>query len=260
MLARLFFLILGVAIAAGGYLIWRPDALGHPVHIHLGVFTPYRLVIAALLGQIGAMVAIAGLLRRSAGADAARRTRSQTPALDADPHGGPAAVHPTVRQETYVSMMRHGDDLLKVGRADAALDFYRHAVALSRTAVEHEPEAIETRRQLADALSGLAIAHDELRQLDQAIENHEQSLTLRRAVARQAPDDSTAVRLQCVELQRLADCRAARGQRSRARDLYAESLALEEQLAARDPKNPLLRDDLAATRRRIGELGVAQVV
>ena len=78
-----------------------------------------------------------------------------------------------------------------------------------------------------------------------------------RGLCREAPSDRDAIRRQCVELQRLADCRAVRGQRSRARDLYAESLALEEQLASSHPNDRLLLDDLAATRRRMEELGSA---
>lgn len=251
MLARLFFLIVGAAIAAAGYLLWRPEALAHPIHVQLGLFEPYRAIIAALLGEVGFAVAVAGLLRRSA----SRRAAAASPHI-AIP-AARAVLHPTVRRETYAAMMRHGDELSKIGREDAALEFYRHAVTLARAETEHSPAAFAARTQLADALSGQAIAHDELRQHDAAIDLHEQALAIRRSLTHEAPADRAVIRSQCVELQRLADCRAARGQRSRARDLYAESLALEEQLASSHPNDRMLLDDLAVTRRRAAELGVS---
>ncbi len=66
MIGRILGVIIGVAIAATGYGLWRPATFGKYVdfaHFNLGDFAPYHSLVAWLIIVVGAAVAIAALQR-----------------------------------------------------------------------------------------------------------------------------------------------------------------------------------------------------
>jgi hypothetical protein len=90
--------------------------------------------------------------------------------------------------------------------------------------------------------------------METAIAAHEESLKLRRQAVAEAPDDKTALRGLSLGLERLADTREARGHRSRALDLYQESLPIAMRLVADHPSEPIYAKDLETTKMRVAEL------
>ena len=63
MWGRLLGLVAGLALVGEAFVLWRPVVVGGAVHPDLGPFTSYRLIIAALVAVVGAVVAVASILR-----------------------------------------------------------------------------------------------------------------------------------------------------------------------------------------------------
>ena len=180
------------------------------------------------------------------------------PTVEPEPEAAPSSPEPAASPDDFAVLMSKGDKLAAEGRADEALEPYSDALALARSAYTSHPSADAT-RALAGALKSTADVYDDQGRLDTAIEHYDEALKLNRTLAASgSPTDRRALSL---TLERLADCREARGHRSRAADLYRESLEIAKGLANDDPQNPLYAQDLAVTQRRIEELdGVATPV
>ncbi len=116
------------------------------------------------------------------------------------------------------------------------------------------------RSRLADLLKKSGDLHEADGRLGDAIEAYEESATLRRAVVAAAPDDVRELRWLWLTLEVLADCREARGQRSRASALYKEALAAGERSVALAPEDAELAVRLVHTRQEIERLEVLLAV
>jgi hypothetical protein len=137
-----------------------------------------------------------------------------------------------------------GDFARSQGKTDDAAEAYDEALAYARK--------LGDKAALADALINVGdMAYDEHR-LDQAVQAYDEVVDLRRAMVSAAPADLEAKRGLSLALERLADVREDRGHRMRALDLYRESMVITTKLASADPAR--FADDLAITRRRLGEL------
>lgn len=144
-----------------------------------------------------------------------------------------------------------GDFLRGQGRGEDAAEAYSRALSYARLIHDITPEDPVAAADLAGALVNVGDMAAEEGRIDAAIGAFEQAVDLRRAVvsvgARRA--DRRAL---SIALERLADVREDRGHRSRALDLYRESMALAGALASEDPQR--YGADLAVTRQRLGEL------
>lgn len=130
------------------------------------------------------------------------------------------------------------------GKAADAAEAYETALSYAR-----DVEPLDT-LLLAGALTDMGDVAMERRRPDLALPLYEELLALRRAQAEDGAVESR--RLLSLALERFADAREARGHRSRALDLYRESLVIAEALAALDPAR--FGDELTMTRERVTEL------
>ena len=150
-----------------------------------------------------------------------------------------------------------GDDHEHLLAAQDAGDFAR-AQGQADDAAEAYETALAYGRRLGDAATLAAclinrgdMAH-ETHRLDDAARAYEEALTLRRGLAEAAPWNAAGRRALSLALERLADVREGRGHRTRALDLYRESLDIAGSLALADPAR--YGPDLEVTRRRVAEL------
>jgi len=150
-----------------------------------------------------------------------------------------------------------GDDREQLLAAQAAGDFAR-AQGQAEEAAEAYDTALAHARRLDDpeALAGCLINTGDMayeaHRLEDASRAYEEAVALRRGAAEAAPWNAAARRALSLSLERLADVREDRGHRSRALDLYRESLDIAGGLAVADPAR--YGEDLEITRRRVTEL------
>jgi tetratricopeptide (TPR) repeat protein len=147
-------------------------------------------------------------------------------------------------RERLLAAQDAGDFARAQGRTEDAAEAYEAALAHARRL--DDPET------LAGCLINVGDMAHEARRLDDAGRAYEEALDLRRGLAEAAPRDAAGRRALSLSLERLADVREDRGHRSRALDLYRESLDIAGRLAAADPAR--YGEDLEATRRRLAEL------
>nr|QQZ49779.1 tetratricopeptide repeat protein [Phenylobacterium glaciei] len=185
------------------------------------------------------------------GARSLRRGQAGAPR----PHQGRTLVRS--RRQCPAAFVVGGDDHERRIAAQDAGDFAR-AQGLTDQAADAYDEALTYARQigepaaLADALTNVGdVAYEEQR-LDTAVDAYEEALALRRTFVQGKPADLAGKRALSLALERLADAREDRGHRTRALDLYKQSLDISEALASADPV--AYGEDLAVTRRRLAEL------
>lgn len=144
-----------------------------------------------------------------------------------------------------------GDFFRGQGRVEDASEAYGRALSYARLVHDITPEDPAAGADLAGALINVGdMATDEGR-IDAAIGAYEEAVSLRRRVVTIGGRRGDR-RALSVALERLADAREDRGHRSRALDLYQESLSLAGTLASEDPQR--YGADLAVTRQRMSEL------
>lgn len=87
MVSRILSLALGAALAALAVLTWRPELYGAGApQVDLGLYNPYRDMVAMTLGVMGALIVIAAIVRRSSRRQATSAPMSfETDATDSDP-------------------------------------------------------------------------------------------------------------------------------------------------------------------------------
>jgi tetratricopeptide (TPR) repeat protein len=176
----------------------------------------------------------------------------QTAPAPAPAEAAAEAAAPAASAGPIGRLMAEGDRLLADGRLNEALDPYSEALDFARADHAARPGDAQAACILAAALKSNADLYDEQGRLDAAIDLYEQALKLSRGLAASGgPEDQRRLSLM---LERLGDCREARGHRSRAADLYRESLALAEHLAREHPDERLYAQDLQVTRGRLEEL------
>lgn len=265
-LVRILEFFSGIAVTYAGYFII--SAVGWPEPIQSMVFE--RKVIGGLIVALGLALIWSAFkpkprARAKSVAPLAPVDFTASPEAAPEPHSEPAAAEtPVVHAEApspalavaatgeMAALLATGDRLFAEGRPDEALDPYSRALDLARQAYEAHPQDAQAARDLAGALKSNADVYDEEGRLDTAIDHYEEALKLNRVLA--SSGSATDQRSLSLVLERLGDCREMRGHRSRAADLYRESLTIAEGLAQSDPGNSLYADDLAVTRRRLSEL------
>lgn len=146
--------------------------------------------------------------------------------------------------ERFTVAQDAGDFARAQGKLDWAAEAYDEALGYARQVGDFS--------NLAGALINVGDMAYEERRLDAATAAYEEALKLRRTLAVGAPWDMAARRNLSLALERLADVREDRGHRSRALDLYRESLGVAAGLATADPAR--YAEDLEVTRRRMSEL------
>lgn len=147
-------------------------------------------------------------------------------------------------RERMLAAQDRGDFARGQGQADAAAEAYDEALSYARR--------LGDKAALADALINVGdVAYDEQR-LEAAVHAYEECLSLRRDLAAGDPTNLSAKRRLSLVLERLADAREDRGHRTRALDLYRESLGVAQHLAAANAAR--YGKDLEFTRRRVEEL------
>ncbi len=131
----------------------------------------------------------------------------------------------------------------------AALAAYLDAVELARAAVLQQPEAVQTRNDLAMTLqkSGLGLLHVH-NDLNGAASALEESLLLSEQLAAEDPSNAAARQDLSGALQNLAFLAERRGEPQRARELLERAITNQAELAARaeafDPKLRQLEGEL----------------
>jgi len=147
-------------------------------------------------------------------------------------------------RQRLLAALDAGDFARAQGQAEDAAEAYGEALAYARRL--GDPEA------LADGLTNCGDMAYEAHRLDEAAQAYEEGLDLRRGLVEAAPWNAAGRRALSLALERLADLREDRGHRSRALDLYRESLEIAGGLARADPAR--YGADLAVTRQRLAEL------
>ena len=147
-------------------------------------------------------------------------------------------------RERLLAAQDTGDFARAQGQADEAAEAYDQALAYGRRL--GDPEVLA-----ACLINAGDMAH-EAHRLDDAARAYEEALALRRGLAEAAPWNAAGRRALSLALERLADVREDRGHRTRALDLYRESLDIAGSLALADPAR--YGPDLEVTRRRVAEL------
>jgi tetratricopeptide (TPR) repeat protein len=146
--------------------------------------------------------------------------------------------------ERLLAAQDTGDFARAQGQVDDAADAYDEALAYARMLGDDEV--------LAGCLINKGDMAYEAHRLDEAGQAYDEALGLRRRLAEDAPWNAAGRRALSLTLERLADLREDRGHRSRALDLYRESLDIAGSLAVADPAR--YGPDLDVTRRRLAEL------
>lgn len=147
-------------------------------------------------------------------------------------------------REQMLAAQDRGDFARGQGHFEDAAEAYDDALTYARK--------LGDRAALADALINVGdVAYDEQR-LEAAVHAYEECLALRRDLATGDPTNLSAKRRLSLVLERLADAREDRGHRTRALDLYKESLGVAQHLAAANAAR--YGKDLEFTRRRVAEL------
>lgn len=154
-------------------------------------------------------------------------------------------------EERLAAAQDLGDFARSHGDGEDAAEAYDAALGYARQLMDAAPTDPGRMATLSGVLTGVGdVAQDEGR-LDAALEAYEEAVSLCRKVAAVAPSPG-ARRALSLALERLADAREDRGHRVRALDLYRESFDIAADLASIDPQ--AYGEDLAVTRRRLGEL------
>jgi tetratricopeptide (TPR) repeat protein len=267
MYGRVVGVLAGLALVALAVAVWRPELYASGFEIDIGPFAAYRPETSGLIAAVGLVIAIAALRRPRA--TPAKKVAPPTSPDDAprpmltlsDPapakvvgrSAEPMAQPRNPDRAAFVTATDAGDHFRLQGAYDDAMDHYAVALHHARDGLAKHPEERQAQADLAAALTNVGDVHDAQGRLDRALEAHEESLALRRALA-EGSTDRQALRGLSLGLERLADTREARGHRTRALDLYRESLPIAERLAAAHPGDPVLAADLAATRGNIATL------
>ena len=147
-------------------------------------------------------------------------------------------------QQRLLAAQDAGDFARAQGQAEDAAEAYAEALTYARQG--RDAEAIA-----ACLINSGDMAH-EAHRLDDATQAYEEACALRRRLVEIAPWDAAGRRALSLSLERLADVREDRGHRTRALDLYRESLGIAESLAVVDRAR--YGQDLEITRRRLTEL------
>ncbi len=146
--------------------------------------------------------------------------------------------------ERLLAAQDAGDFARAQGQAEEAAEAYGEALAYARRG--HDPDT------LAACLINTGDMAYEAHRLDDATRAYEEACALRRGLVEAAPWNAAGRRALSLSLERLADVREDRGHRTRALDLYRESLGIAQSLAVVDPAR--YAHDLDITRRRMTEL------
>lgn len=177
------------------------------------------------------------------------------PALDE-----PAAAPPVDHRARLAELTLAADEAKAAGRADDAFNLYEDAVAEARALHAAGPNDPQAQASLAEAVGRVALMNEAENRLDLALQQHEETLSLYRGLAlRQSgeadtPDERRAVEGLVASMERLADCREARGHRSRARDLYGEAVRISQRLTWLEPNSPAYAAAYARAKTRFAAL------
>jgi tetratricopeptide (TPR) repeat protein len=267
MFGRVVGVLAGLALVAFAVAVWRPELYAAGFEIDIGPFGDYRPETSGLIAAVGLVIAIAAVQRprtprRRAAAPPPSFIDAPGPALVLSdpvppaahpPAEPPAPKRPSSDRAGFVAATDAGDHFRLQGAYDDAMDHYDAALHNARDGLARHPDDPGAQADLAAALTNVGDVHDAQGRLDRALEAHEESLALRRALAEGSTDRQT-LRSLSLGLERLADTRESRGHRSRALELYRQSLPIAERLAAAHPGDPVLAADLAATRTSIAAL------
>ena len=135
------------------------------------------------------------------------------------------------------------------GHTEEATELHEAAVAEARALYATHTD-VEATTDLADALAEVAGLEDAEGRVEAALAPYEESLALYRQAAGAAPEDRKVAFGLFTALCRLADCREARGHRSRAHSLYGEAVSIIERLAWLEPASAEYSQALASARER----------
>ena len=160
---------------------------------------------------------------------------------DAEPAPDEPAQDAVDHQARLAELTRAGDEAKAAGQGDEAFSLYADAVVEARAVHAAGPTDPRAQEALAEAVGRVALMNEAENRLDLALQQHEESLSLYRGLAlRQSgeadtPDERRWVEGLVASMERLADCREARGHRSRARDLYGEAVRITQRLTWLEP-------------------------
>ncbi len=175
-------------------------------------------------------------------------------ASDAPSAAPVASTPPPVAGRAQLLDLLHQAKLARAeGRLDDALELAEAAVTEARSSYRSQMHG-QAATDLAEALAAVAELEEDEGRLEVALPTYDESLALHRAVAQAAPEDPGAALGLIKALERLADCREARGHRSRARDCYAEAMGLAERLTWLEPDSEVYRKAHQATKARFESL------
>ena len=176
----------------------------------------------------------------------------------------PAPVQPAEgrvdHQARLAELTRAGDEAKAAGQGDEAFSLYEDAVVEARALHAATPSDPRAQEALAEAIGRVALMNEAENRLDLALQQHEESLSLYRGLAlRQSgeadtPDERRWVEGLVASMERLADCREARGHRSRARDLYGEAVRITQRLTWLEPDSAAYAARYAHAKTRFAAL------
>ncbi|MHC4947310.1 MAG: protein kinase domain-containing protein [Planctomycetota bacterium] len=168
---------------------------------------------------------------------------------------GVAAERPDdmeARRLQAVIRIHLADVRFKIGEADEARDL--RVAALEICDELYDPRDAETWRQYAIALAEVAKSHSHAGDYDAAAGRYEESLELRRSLARKRPDDVSAQRSLAVGCVRLAAVLERLDRRDEAIERYADSVDVRRRITALVPDTNRYERDLGLA---LGYLGQA---
>jgi tetratricopeptide (TPR) repeat protein len=189
--------------------------------------------------------------------------------------GGPEYDHDRwlrSRRDLATAHGRLGDVLIRQSKLREALTNYQAALAIRQDLLRFKPDDPGEQRGLATSYNKLgvvngelALAHHKLGEdtqkdanLEEALKNYRECLTIMQRLAAADPNNTSLKRDLAVAYDRVAEIVGAQGKYEESLKLYRDNLAILDRLAASDRSNSSWQYDLAMSYAHIGDLFKAQ--
>jgi serine/threonine protein kinase/tetratricopeptide (TPR) repeat protein len=161
--------------------------------------------------------------------------------------------NPVAQRDYCVALQKQGNHLSESGDLAAAEAAFSEALELVQLAGSSSGDVFQPRDELV-LRNKLGAVLQKLSRPTEALGCFSSGLGLARQIHAAATDSRQALRDLSISLKLVGDCRLEETAFAAARELYAESLQLREDLFAEDPSSHTARSDLALILERMGSL------
>ena len=145
-------------------------------------------------------------------------------------------------------------EMVHLGRATEALAAYEKSIEINTTLAQADPGVIEYRKDLSDALNGLAILHQQERNMAAAVATYRRAIETAESLFRENPQSTELALGLAFMLNNFGILHRREGRPAEALDALQRAVQIKEKLVQDHPTRAMFQASLAKSYSSLGTL------